>query len=128
MSFNYEDYLSIAQISVGKSSMKPPSEEALCRSAISRAYYAVFLTARDYLDQNTPLILPKDGTVHVFVREHFLAIGQTDGKFRRIGFDLNFLHGNRNKADYGSPLNNLPVLADNILQTAEATLKRLTEI
>jgi uncharacterized protein (UPF0332 family) len=128
MSFNYEEYLYLAQLSLGKLASKLPSQEAICRSAISRAYYAVFLTARDYLEQTTPLIIPSDGTVHVFVREHFIAVGRTDGKFRRIGFELRFLHENRNKADYGDEMANIVALADDVLKRAEATLDKLGEL
>jgi uncharacterized protein (UPF0332 family) len=128
MSFNYEDYLYIAQNSLGRKSAKQASAESICRSAISRAYYAVFLTARDYLVQHTPLIIPRDGTVHLFVREHFLALGRTDGKFRRIGFELRYLHEHRNKADYGETLNGLDKLTEDALQRAQDALDKLGEL
>jgi uncharacterized protein (UPF0332 family) len=128
MSLNYEDYFYLAQELAGKSPTKTPSEEAKLRSAISRAYYAVFLKAREYLEYNTPLILPKDGTEHGFVREQFFALGSTDGKFIHISRSLKFLHELRKDADYAKLIDDLSRTTDSALKRAEDALKRLNTL
>jgi uncharacterized protein (UPF0332 family) len=128
MSFEYEDYFYLAQEIAGKTPSKSANEEARLRSAISRAYYAVFLKAKDYLEQYTPLIVPNDVSVHSFVREQFFARGRTDGKFARVGQNLKFLHELRNKADYGDIISELPKKIENVLQKAEDSLKRIGEL
>ena len=58
MSFVWSDYLDLAKELLG-SAVGSPIEEAKLRSAISRAYYAVFNEARNYLVLNKPgLIIP----------------------------------------------------------------------
>ncbi len=48
MSFNWSEYLNLAQELAGRST-EPPNQEARLRSSISRAYYAAFCKARNYL-------------------------------------------------------------------------------
>ena len=68
-----------------------------CRTAISRAYYAVFLVASAYLDrvgfavQNTP-------AAHLAVQYAFNNAG--DAVLRKIATDLGKLHAKRRAADY----------------------------
>ena len=64
MSFVWSDYLELAKELLG-GAVGSPLEEAKLRSAISRAYYAVFNEARDYLVLNKPdLIIPNTGEAH----------------------------------------------------------------
>jgi hypothetical protein len=128
MSFKYKDFFYIAQELTGKTPVVTPSEEAKLRVAIGRSYYAVFLEAREYLELYTPLILPHDGSEHGLVKEQFFLRGQTDGKFKRIWQNLEFLHTLRKKADYGDVINNLPNLTQNALQRAQDALDKLGEL
>ena len=50
MSFDYIDYLYLAQELVGQTPPQAAQPEAKLRSAISRAYYAAFLKARAFLE------------------------------------------------------------------------------
>jgi uncharacterized protein (UPF0332 family) len=128
MSFDYRDYLYVAQELTRKTPTRPASEEARLRSAISRAYYAVFLTAKDYLEQNSSILIPDDGTVHSFIRIQFQARGRTDGKFRRIAIELGILHELRKKADYGALIENISLEVDKALQRAQDALDKLGEL
>jgi uncharacterized protein (UPF0332 family) len=128
MSFDYKSYFYLAQELLGETPTKTVESEAKLRSAISRAYYAVFLTARGYLEQNTPLIIPNDGTVHAFVKDQFLARGRTDGKFRRIGMTLEFTHHIRKDADYYNTIPLLQETAKAVLQRAQDALDKLGEL
>jgi hypothetical protein len=70
---------------------------AECRSAISRAYYATFLVAAEYLDrigfaaQNSP-------GAHVAVR--YALNNSGDGALRGVATHLETLHKDRRRADY----------------------------
>jgi uncharacterized protein (UPF0332 family) len=56
MSFNCSDYLDLARELIGQTDITA-SEEAKLRSAISRAYYAAFIQARNHLLDEKPDIL-----------------------------------------------------------------------
>lgn len=69
---------------------------AQCRTAISRAYYAVFNTAERLLER-MGFHRPKRDP-HIVLRQRLLSSG--DAEFMRIGSDLNELHHDRVQADY----------------------------
>ncbi|MDH0864731.1 HEPN domain-containing protein [Mitsuaria sp. GD03876] len=62
------------------------------RSAASRAYYAVFLIARDMAG-----IEEKSADVHQRTQRHYAGIGE-----EQIAKGLRFLRGCRNEADYST--------------------------
>ena len=105
MSFNWSEYLNIARELAGQATATP-SEESKKRSAISRAYYAAFCSARNYLraverDQNIPV----GGDAHGYVRNQFKT--SRDKVRREIGEDLARLVAKRNHADYDDTMERL---------------------
>lgn len=113
MSFDWSETLYLAQDLIGKLT-KIFSEEAKLRSALSRAYYAAFCKARNYLQDNTPFIASTSKDTHWDVLNQFLNDSNTVR--RQIGWDLRFLFNYRKQADYD---NNFPRLS---LQMVEAAL------
>lgn len=74
------------------------SKDAACvRTAVSRAYYAAFLTARDWLSSRR-VDVEKLGVAHSQVVNALLASGEPD--LEDAGFLLNGLRTLRNDADY----------------------------
>jgi uncharacterized protein (UPF0332 family) len=128
MSFEYRDFLHLAQELAGKSPTKPVTEAARLRSAISRAYYATFFQARYYLATYTTTIPTKSGDDHKTVRNIF-KYDRTDGKKRKIGSALETLLQHRTWTDYDDEF---PVLNNTLIETlllrAEDTLKWLDEL
>jgi hypothetical protein len=61
MSFNWSDFLTLADALPRNPSSAGP-EEASLRSAISRAYYAAFCGARDFARDKGEIILTYPGT------------------------------------------------------------------
>ena len=57
MSFNWSEYLGLAQQLAGKAQISATRESRL-RSAISRAYYAAFILARNYLRDEESTSIP----------------------------------------------------------------------
>ena len=72
------------------------SRPAACRSAISRAYYAVFNAAEEFLERMGFRSPKRD--YHVVLQRRFLV--SEDPKFERIGSDMGDLHDKRIRADY----------------------------
>ncbi len=98
MSFEWSEYLNLARSLVGQSTDQP-TQEAAQRAAISRAYYAAFCRARNYLrDHDNVQHIPLDGRAHFEVPDQFLQ--SRDTVRRSIGDDLRRLRIDRNYADY----------------------------
>ncbi|MEQ8188206.1 MAG: hypothetical protein ABRQ39_09590 [Candidatus Eremiobacterota bacterium] len=56
---NWTEYIYIAQKTIEENPTQEPDEEAKCRSAMSRAYYAAFCYAKTYLDAKGKTIKPR---------------------------------------------------------------------
>ena len=102
MSFAWNEYLSLAQ------ELSARSEEACLRSAVSRAYYAAFHTARDYILRRHPAEhLPGGPDDHGKVWRVLETSGRLGARMGRLGKDLRRW---RNQADYDMEVAGLPRL------------------
>lgn len=126
MSFDSIEYLHLAQQLINKPSQTLPGDEAKQRSAINRAYYATFLKAKEYLDYNTNLKIPRDGTAHTLVRDIFKR--NPDGKWRKIGLQLETLLQYRTKADYNDSIKDLAKIAEVMVDRAAEAIKRIGQL
>jgi len=98
MSFDWSEYLNIARELAGQA-MALSSAEAKKRCAISRAYYAAFCSARNYLrDKDNDPNIPVGGNAHGYVRRQFKT--SKDKVRREVGEDLARLVAKRNLVDY----------------------------
>jgi uncharacterized protein (UPF0332 family) len=86
--FDWSKYVDLARELVQRF-----SSEEFQRSGISRAYYAVFHAARDYLDRKGPPVA-RHGAAHAEVRRR---IAREDWQ---MGMRLRRLHNWRTSADY----------------------------
>jgi len=120
MSFNWGDYLALAD-TLARQSGSPGPEEAALRSAISRSYYAAFCSARNAAETRKEITPSKTGKDHELVIRHFEK--SHDLHRRKIGMNLRRLRDNRNHADYDNTLSGPPkpmaqssvALANNVL-------------
>lgn len=124
MNFNWAEYYLLAK------ELCVPNEdgtidEAKFRSAISRAYYAVFCKARNFL-KNKGANVPRDGSTHEFVKEMFIR--SNDKTWKRIGLSLQRLKMNRTFADYEDVFASLQKTAEASIKEAERSLSRLDTI
>lgn len=94
--FDWKEYLNLA---IELSSV---DEEAKLRSSISRAYYAAFCTARNYMVDHDHRIIPYDESVHQYVISHYVGNrGSTKSKQRKkIAQELKRMKIERQIADY----------------------------
>lgn len=97
MKFDRSGYLDLAkELAVTNTSDSAKIVEAKLRSSISRAYYAGFCLARNYLRDDLghrELSNPKqsDTNVHWYVIQEFQTLGSRNQKMREIGLDLDKL-------------------------------------
>lgn len=106
MSFDWREYLTLAEELAGRAKIAP-AEEARLRSAVSRAYYAAFCKARNRLrDQERVEIPPFD--VHKYVWGQFKRSGNSGRK--QIGTLGDRLKKDRVRADYDDTVSGLTSL------------------
>lgn len=70
MSFDWSEYLNVAKELAGIAT-NPANQEAKLRAAISRAYYAAFIKARNHLRDNEGHSIPRTADAHRYVWEQF---------------------------------------------------------
>lgn len=109
MAFDWAEHLVLAEELAGRS-----TNEASLRSAVSRAYYAAFCTARNRLLREGEDI-PKTGEAHITVWTRYR---ESDRKDRRdIGITGDRLRRTRNKADYDDDLSDIsPMVQDTVVK------------
>jgi len=126
MSFNWAEFLTLAEALL-RNPNSPGPEEAALRSAISRAYYAAFCSARNLARDKNGLVLPRGPEVHGVIRDHFET--SPDRVRRKIGTDLNRLRDYRNRADYDDVLPGRPIsLAQSSVAVARNVLNALNSL
>src|SRR5436309_11735853 len=109
MSFDWTEYLSIAQSLCGlQISGPPPGTEARQRAGVSRAYYAGYVSARNRLRDIDHISIPTAGNPHAFVADHYSRSG--DMARAQIGIELSRLRRDRNRCDYDDTVLGLPRL------------------
>lgn len=125
MTFAWSDYSKIAAWLVAQGGSSP-SEEAAQRSAISRAYYAVFRTARDWVERKGLAILDRSGQDHETVihamRTHTSPVAQG------LGVNLDRLRRLRSRADYESTFLNVASEAQAAVVTSQRLLGLLSRL
>ena len=136
MSFDWSQYFDVSRELADQARNAPaPLQEARLRSSISRAYYALFGQARNYLrkhDRIREILIDSNGqriNIHQFVREQF--INRADQDYQEIGQALDPLSEYRNIADYDLKhpvLNNLPFTSQAALRWAREALARLQRL
>ncbi|MSQ23913.1 MAG: HEPN domain-containing protein [Chloroflexi bacterium] len=127
MTFNWAEYLSVAQTLCGRSVSGPtPSSEALQRSAVSRAYYAAFGEARNHLRDSDGVITPATHNIHRMAAGIFLD--SPDERRVRIGTNLRRLRDARNECDYDDEVSDLPQVAQDSIEQAAQILTILPKL
>jgi hypothetical protein len=107
MSFDWAEYLSLAEDLCGMTVSGPPiGIEAQQRSSVSRAYYAAFILARNRLRDVDHIPVPQTGSAHIFVAQRYEY--DPDPQRAQIGFALRRLRAARNRCDYDDIVLQLP--------------------
>ncbi len=118
MPFDWKEYLRLAE------ELSTRQEDAALRSAISRAYYAAFCSARNHLQkQGEPL--SRSGDSHKAVWESFQRKGRS---YATIYQHSHRLKNDRRKADYEDEVRNLSESVVAALRSANAILHWLEQL
>jgi uncharacterized protein (UPF0332 family) len=115
MNFDWSGYLDLAK-ELNDNSIA--NREAKQRSAVSRAYYAVFNLAKNYLEQVEGHSIPKTADAHRYVGDQFRMSTNPNGK--TIARDLVRLRRFRNQADYAAGFPALSSIVTGAIVTAES--------
>jgi len=126
MSFDWADFLTLAEALL-RDPNSPGPEEASLRSAISRAYYAVFCSARNFASDRGNFVPQGTAKDHNRLRAHFQ---KTRDRTRwKIATELGRLRDNRNRADYDDVLIRRPIsLAQSSVTVARNVLNTLKSL
>lgn len=123
MNFDWAKYLTLAQ-ELAALSKGHTNKEALLRCVISRAYYAAFCKARNYLrDIGKDKTLDQSPHVHQLVIDRFES--SNDRTKKDIGATLHRLRRIRNIADYQDRFHNLETTALRSMKYAEVVIEYL---
>ncbi len=96
--FEWSDYLKLAN-KLHLCSSKSELKEAFLRTAISRAYYAAYCLAKNYISKIETNIVSNNVSAHAEVQA-FFKNDKTNRTHLKVGTKLERLRKNRNKADY----------------------------
>lgn len=125
MSFDWQGYLTSAQEIVAKVN-DFSDQEAIYRTATSRAYYAVFCLVRNYVRDIDGATF--SGNDHKNLQNHFRNNSHSASR-RKIGNQLRRLHQDRLKADYDDELDEKAMnKASKAITAAKKIVTGLTEI
>jgi uncharacterized protein (UPF0332 family) len=123
MSFDWLGYLDLAK-ELNDNAIA--NREAKQRSVVSRAYYAVFNLAKDYLEQVEGHAIPTTADAHRYVRDQFR--NSTNPNSKAIAKDLSRLRRFRNQADYAAGFPALAATATRSIETAEEMIEVLRSL
>ena len=125
MRFDWSEYLDVARelASVASSSV---NREAKLRSAISRAYYAAFINARNHLRDREGLLIPKTSDAHRYVKDQFQH--SCDLVRQSLGGKLLRLRDFRRQADYVDTFPGLVGITQTALKLSEEVIAILSNL
>jgi uncharacterized protein (UPF0332 family) len=125
--FDWSEYLVIAD-DLRAARAPTASEEARSRAAVSRAYYAAFCAARDFLVDLGEVSPAHDDEprLHGDVMRRFKQA--SDGRRVKIGRWLDSLRAARNRCDYESEVAGTRELAERASIQARWTLEHLAKL
>jgi len=128
MTFSWATYFTLAQ-ELFKNAPNSPLQEARLRSAISRAYYAVFNESRVFLEARIPNVnIPKTGAAHNVVPDLLIHHSLSNQNWVSVGNKLKRLKGYRRQADYDNRINQLPKTAQLSILEASSALALLKNL
>jgi uncharacterized protein (UPF0332 family) len=118
--FNWTTYLNLAEDLAGR------EDDAARRSAVSRAYYAVFCDARNALEIRSLFDRREAESHHQEVWDAFEDDPRREWK--RIGAFGHLLREARRKADYDDEISNLPHLTEGAMRQARKLNVKLADL
>ncbi len=123
MTFDWRGYLTLAETLV--SSDLAADRDACLRTAMSRAYYAAFATARQQSRERHGGVIRQSAAEHGEVATFFAKRGEAGGAITAHLTRLRFL---RNRADYDDDFNETEPAAAEAIARAQQVLELLATL
>jgi uncharacterized protein (UPF0332 family) len=117
VAFDWEEYLRLA-----KQLSQSGEDDAALRSAVSRAYYAVFCKARNMISREVGRTFTGTAEDHQEVWNTYRLKGGTPKTIGDWGVQL---RNSRNLVDYENEVNNLPSVVQKSIEKAERIIAYL---
>lgn len=125
MSFDWSQYLNVAKELTGDKTT-PANQKAKLRAAISRAYYAAFIKARNHLRDQEGHLIPTTGVAHRYVSDQFDL--SPDPVRQVVVEDLVKLRIYRRQADYVDTFPGLSGITQTALRLSEEVISTLNNL
>ncbi|BBD69375.1 hypothetical protein NIES4072_32940 [Nostoc commune NIES-4072] len=125
MNFDWSEYLKVAKELAGAATTSA-NQEAKFRAAISRAYYAAFIEARNYLRDQQGHSIPTTGNAHKYVSDQFDISSEPQRQL--LAKELVKLRLYRNQADYVDKFPGLAGITLMALNSSEEVIAILTNL
>jgi hypothetical protein len=122
MPFDWAEYLVLANFLSTQQGAGSPAE-ASKRSAVSRAYFAVFCSTRNYARDKLHYVPSKKAEDHEQLRTYLQAQGTA--KLADVAVALQNLREWRNYCDYDDTLRGLDIMVKLALREAAEVMKKL---
>lgn len=120
MAFDWSSYLALAR------ELADRGDEASRRTAISRAYYAIFCSVRNCIRDRVPIPENTYGGTHDAVWRTLQE--STLSPERHLGEEGQRLKRLRHQADYEDSVPNLPLIVEGALNRAEQMMELVTQL
>lgn len=124
MSFDWSDYLSVAKELANIAATT--NQEAKLRSAISRAYYAAFIKARNHLRDREGLLIPRTSDAHSYVSQQFKS--SPNAVRQLLAEKLVRLRRFRRQADYVDTFPGLTGITQTALRLSQEVISTLNNL
>ena len=117
MTFDWSEYLGLARLLVSQANLSR-FPEAVQRTAVSRAYYAAFCTARNYAETRSGFRRTGGPQDHRSLREYLKKLGRV-----QLASRLNQLRTWRNICDYQDHAPNIQQCAQSAIHFAAQVIQ-----
>jgi len=121
MPFAWNLYLKLARVLAGRSNASH-LQEAANRSAVSRAYYAIFCLCRNYAERHLSFQRSNLAAEHAQLRKHL-----SKGNKEKVASDLNKLRQWRNQCDYDDNITKLREMVKISIDLAERVISQIQQ-
>jgi uncharacterized protein (UPF0332 family) len=127
VAFEWREYLTLAR-DIDSKTAPTCCDEARWRAAVSRAYYAAFCTARDYLIECGEIshLRRDEPKLHQEVPAKYTS--SNDGRRKDVGRWLREMRTERNRCDYDESVPDLRDAARQALTKSKWALDKLAKI
>ncbi|NPU89495.1 MAG: hypothetical protein HPY87_06325 [Fervidobacterium sp.] len=131
--FDWKDFLKLAQILSDTNQSFRDIEEAAKRTAVSRTYYVVYCSLRDFAERDLFFQSEERAADHKRLVRYLQHLAKNMGKnykkkFFKVAETLHELRVNRNMCDYEVDVQNLDVIVSDSLEVVQKVFEVISGV